>query len=226
MKPCVVKTGLVLSAILATVSAHSASVGLDTVTARPNAVAQVPVNISAATDLTGVNLRLEYDPGVFSSPSLLREGSLLEVSHVLTSYSPEAGKFNVVAYAPPGTSPFAGRSGTVFSITLQVASSAPQGSYPITFTRTGPALLASSGLSDVGGESITHTALPGSVVIRSATSCDLTGDDRVTCEDLLLLIKDWHRTSAAPLLPGDINQDTVVDEQDIMIFSKDWQKTY
>jgi len=213
------------AAILWGASGHCASVTLGTATTRPNGVALLPVEISAATDLAGVNLRLVYDPDVFPSPSVLRDGSLLEPSHLLFSHSPEAGSFNVVAYTPLGTPPFSARAGTVFTLALPIAPSAPDGDYPVEFSTSGAALLASSGLSDRSGISISHTALAGSVVVRSATSCDLTGDGQVTCEDLLLLMKDWHQSSAVPLLPADINGDTRVDEKDLMILSKEWQRT-
>jgi len=216
---------LAFVAILSGASGHCASVTLGTATARPNGVALVPVEISAATDLAGVNLRVAFDPDVFPSPSVLREGSLLEPSHLLSSHSPEAGIFNIVAYTPLGTPPFSAHSGTVFTLALQIAPTAPDGDYPVEFSTSGPALLASSGLSDRNGISISHTALAGSVAVRSATSCDLTGDGQVTCEDLLLLMKDWHRISAAPLLVADINGDTRVDEKDLMLLSKEWQRT-
>ncbi len=226
MKAHTTTTALVLVAMLVAVNAYPASVGLAHVKARPNGVAQIPVEISAATDLAGVNLRLEYDPGVFSSPVLLRDGSLLGSSHILTSHSPEPGKLNIVSYAAPGSSPFAARSGRAFSIILRVAPSVQAGTYPITFTTTGPSLLASSGLSDEDGKSIPHATLAASVVVGAAPTCDLNSDDQVTREDLMLLIEDWHQVSPVPLLPADINGDTVVDEKDAMIFVSDWMRSY
>lgn len=211
-----------LCAILFTGIANSATISLDAPPTRANGTARVAVNVSAASDIAGVNLRLEYDPAVFSSPSLVSDGNLLETSHVLASYSPEAGKYNVIAYAPAGAPPFSDRSGVAFTMTLQVASSVADGTYPIVFAATGTSVLAPSGLSDGNGSSMIHTALPGNVMIQSVISCDLDGDNQVSCCDLLLLMKDWHRTSMSPLLDADINGDTIVDGQDLMYYCNEW----
>jgi len=169
---------------------------------------------------------LEHLLALAEVPVWISDSSATLSGQVLATYSPEAGKFNVATYAPPGTPPFSARSGTAFWITLLVASSVQDGTCPVTIATSEPSLAASSRLSDEAGDSLAHTALAGSVVVNSAITCDLSDDHRVTLTDLLLLIRDWHTSSTVPLLPFDINGDTVVDERDVLMFSKAWMREY
>jgi hypothetical protein len=213
---------LVLAAILFTGNAWSALVSVGYAPARPGDTVEIAVTVTAWVDLGGVNLRLEYDPAVFVSAGV-SPGPLLGVSHFLASHSPEAGRLNVVAYAPAGAPPFGGQAGTVFTISLQVSPSAAPGMYPISFSTAGTPLLASSGLSDMNGTGIAHGSEPGTVDIRSLQACDVDCDGAVSKADLIILLQEWHEVSTAPFPKADINLDATVDEEDMIIFQADWK---
>ncbi len=223
MKTLTMKTALVLCGILLVGTAYSAVISLGYAAAGPGDSVKIEVNVSSEVDLAGVNVRLEYDPTVFSSATVSGEGTLIGAGHMMQFHSPAPGRLNAVAWAPSGTSPFEARSGVVFTVILQIDPSAAKGTYPISFTAAGPVILASSGFSDANGNSIAHTVEPGSATVRSANLCDMNGDSQVNTADLLLLLQDWHRTSVRPLLDADIDGNTVVDEKDIMILCRDWQ---
>jgi len=208
--------------ILLAGSAWPAVVSVGDGPVRPGGIVDIAVAVDAGVDLGGVNLRLEYDPVVFPSAGV-SPGPLLDVSHVVKSHSPAAGKFNVAAYAPPGAPSFTGQAGTLFTISLQVSPSAATGEYPISFSATGAPLLASSGLSDMTGTSIAHTAEPGSVTVFKALVADINTDGEVTGTDLIIILRNWHEFSLDPPPDGDITGDDTVNEDDVMTFLKDWQ---
>jgi hypothetical protein len=223
MKILTMKTALVLCGILLTGTAYSATISLGYAAAGPGNSVKIEVHVSSEVDLAGVNVRLEYDPAVFSSATVTTEGTLIGAGHIMQFYSPAPGRINAVAWAPAGTQPFGARSGVVFTVILQIDPSAAKGTYPISFTGAGPVILASSGLSDANGNSIPHVVEQGSATVRSADLCDVNGDSQVNAADLILLLRDWHRTSVRPLLDADIDGNTVVDEKDIMILCRDWE---
>lgn len=223
MKVASITGVLVLWGILLAATAYPAVIYLGYACARPGGSVEIAVNVSAETDLGGVNVRLEYDPVVFSSAIVSGAGTLLGAGHSMQFSSPAPGRLNAVAWAPSGAGPFNARAGVVFTVVLQVDPAAVPGSYPLDFTGAGPVILASSGLADMNGNSIPHTVEPGSVDVRSAMVCDVNSDGEVDGADLLMLIQQWHWKSARPLPPADINLDTVVDEEDMMIFQQDWR---
>jgi len=222
MKPSLLKASFLLVAALSTAAAWSATVSVGDGAIRPGGTVDIAVAIEAAVDLGGLNLRLEYDPGVFPSATV-SPGPLLDVSHVLRSYSPAAGKFNVAAYAPVGAPSFAGHAGTVLSISLEVSPSAATGEYPITFSAAGTPLLASCGLSDMSGTGMATVTDPGSVTVFKALVADINTDGNVTGADLMIIIRDWHKDSPDPHPDGDITGDDTVNEDDVMTFLKDWE---
>jgi len=204
-------------------TAYPAAISLGYAPARPGGSVEIAVNVSADTDLGGVNVRLEYDPAVFSSAVVSGAESLLGAGHSLQFASPAPGRINAVAWAPAGAAPFHARSGVVFTVILQIDPSVTKGTYPISFTGTGPVILASSGLSDMNGNSIPHSVETGTVDVRSALAGDVDGDGEVGETDLLLLVREWHQSSEVPLPASDINWDCIVDEEDLVIFQNDWR---
>jgi hypothetical protein len=224
MKRTIIEGAVFLCGVLLAGTAYPAAVSLGYAAARPGGSVEITVNVSAETDLGGVNVRLEYDPGVFSSAIISGAGTLLDVGHSMQFSSPAAGRINAVAWAPAGTSPFKARSGIVFTVILQVDPSVAMGTYPISFTGAGPVILASSGLSDMNGNSIPHTVQSGTVDVRSALVCDVNGDGQVNYADLIMLLREWHDTSEVPFPLSDINWDCTVNEEDLMMLQGDWQK--
>jgi len=188
----------------------------------PGETVSVPVDISAATDIAGVNVRLQYDPDVFSSPSVTR-GSLLEDSHLMSSYSPEAGRLCVLAYSFDAT-PFTDLTGPVFSLNFEVDNSAPDGVYPISFLIDESGVFPSSGLSDLSGHSLEHTQQGGTITIESATQTtvpyDIDANLIVDVRDLLLFCSDWvHSPTAAR---SNFDRQGEVDDRDLFLFSAWW----
>lgn len=213
---------LAVTALLSAGPCWAAQVLLGSGAGAPGGSVEIAVSAAADMDLAGINIRIEYDPAVFTSPAVIRDGTLLHTAHLMDSHSPQAGRFNVVAYAPAGAPSFAARSGKAFSVVLQIRPDAPKGAYPITFTTAGPAFLASSGLSDMGGNRIAHLQSSGQAVVLSPMPEDLNGDGKCDQDDLLILIRDWHETGDGSSIPGDINQDSLVDEKDLMILRASW----
>jgi len=222
MKLSLLKASFLLVAILSTANAWPATISVGDGPVRPGGTVDIAVNVDATVDLGGVNLRLECDPSVFVSGDV-SPGPLLGAQHILASHSPEAGNFNVAAYAPVGAPSFTGQAGTVFTISLKVSPSAATGEYPISFSAAGTPLLASCGLSDVSGTSIAHAAGPGSVTVFKSLVADINTDGNVTGADLMIIIRDWHESSSDPAPDGDITGDDTVNEDDVMTFLKDWE---
>jgi len=222
MNPRIRSAVLVITGILMAGSAWPATVSVGDAAIRPGGTVDIAVAVDAGVDLGGVNLRVEYDPGVFPSASV-SPGPLLDTSHILKSYSPAAGKFNVAAYAPVGAPSFTGQAGAVFTISLEVSPSAATGEYPISFSTVGTPLLASCGLSDMSGTGMALVTDPGSVTVFKALVADINTDGEVTGADLMIIIRDWHEFSADPSPEGDITGDDTVDQDDVMTFLKDWE---
>ncbi|MBM3336026.1 hypothetical protein FJY63_15310, partial [Candidatus Sumerlaeota bacterium] len=140
-------------------------ISVGSTTARPGGKAQVPVSASASADLAGANAALVFDPGVFLAPTV-SYGGLLTPSHVLSSNSPVAGQFHVVAKGFLRTVAFTGRAGTVFNLSLDVSSAVPPGTiYPIRFAPPGPGNVAASGLSNLSGNALAHVLSSGYIAI-------------------------------------------------------------
>jgi hypothetical protein len=222
MKSRLLKVSFLLVAILSTANAWTATVVVGDGAVRPGGTVDIAVSVDAGVDLGGVNLRIEYDPATFVSGDV-SPGPLLDSSHVVKSHSPAAGKFNVAAYAPVGAPSFTGQTGTAFTISLQVSPSAATGEYPISFSAAGTPLLGPSGLSDMSGTSIAHAADPGSVTVFEALVADINADGNVTGADLIIILRDWHESSADPSPEGDITGDDTVNEDDVMTFLNDWE---
>lgn len=210
------------AALLPAGAGRAARIQLGSGAGVPGEAVMIAVSVHAEADLAGVNVRIEYDPAVFATPAVIRDGTLLHASHHVESHSPVAGRFNAVAFAPSGTPAFTARSGTVFHVSLQILPDAPGGIYSIAFTAAGPAFLASSGLSDMGGISLAHQQAPGQITILPSTPEDLNGDGKCDQDDLLILIRDWHTAGEGNSVPADINQDSQVDEKDLMLLRASW----
>jgi hypothetical protein len=223
MKTGSITGALIFCGILLAGTAYPAAISLGYACARPGGSVEITVNVSAETDLGGVNVRLEYDPAVFSSAIVSGAGTLLGAGHSMQFSSPAAGRLNAVAWSPVASGPFNARSGVVFTVILDVNPSVAKGLYPISFTGAGPVILASSGLSDMNGIPIPHSVQSGTVDVRSAMACDVNGDGQVNETDLVLLVREWHHTSEIPLPDSDINWDSTVDEEDLILLQNDWQ---
>jgi hypothetical protein len=223
MRRTTIQGALVLCGVLLSGTAYPASISLDYAVARPGTSVEVAVNVSSEFDIGGVNVRLEYDPAVFSSASVSGAGTLLGAGHSMQFSSPAPGRLDALAWAPAGTGPFTGRSGVVFTMVFDIEQGAAAGDYPIPMTSEGPVILASSGLSDMNGNSIPHTVEPGIVDIRALRTCDVDCDGKIDGADLLKLLQQWHWVSEKPLPAADLNWDTAVDVRDLMIFQADWK---
>jgi hypothetical protein len=214
---------LLLMTVLAGPSAAASdgtSLAIEHDSTAPGGVVFVPVSIFAATDVAGINLRVEYDPAILSSPTVVR-GMLLADSHLLWSNSPAPGRFDVMACSTD-TFPLADRAGTVLYLGFAVDEFAAEGLYPISFAADGTLGLPASGVSDMAGIRISHTAEPGSVVVKPGIQADLDFDGSVSGADLLRLLRDWHSTPALLGPNADLNDDHVVDEEDLILFSTEW----
>jgi Cohesin domain len=151
----------------------------------------IPITVAAATDIAGVNIRVEYDPNIFSAP-IIDRGSLLEGKHLLFSDSPQPGRLCAAAYSFDA-SPFTTLNGTVFTLSLYVVPTAPDGDYTVSFSTGGN--LPSSGLCDLAGNRLEHTQTGGTITVDA---------------------------SAIPGMPYDIDRNGIVDETDLMLFCRDW----
>ncbi len=192
----------------------------------PGSTVLVPVTLSAATDIAGVNIRVEYDPRAFSSPSVVR-GSLLENTHLLFWDSPEAGRLCALAYSYDA-SPFTALTGTAFSLSLAVDNSVPDGDYLVSFVTDESGVFPSSGLTDLAGSRLPHTQTGGTITVDSSAQTEVPYDiDRngiVDAADLLLFCSDWiHSPGAAR---SNFDQTGEVDKQDLFLFSEWWLYDY
>ncbi len=187
--------GIILSGALA----QAATIEMDSVIVRPGDIVEVPVYISSATAISGINLCVGFAPDIFSSPEVVRNGALLEGEHHLNSYSPEPSLLAVQAYAQGGMPPFKALSGKVFSLSFLVSATASYGSYSISFATSDIALLAPSGLSDPEGNSIDHTSSPGMVVVQQ--TIPPTATPTLTNTPTLTETPTPTRTQTPPLTP-------------------------
>jgi len=192
----------------------------------PGTTVLVPVTVSAATDVAGVNVRVEYDPAIFSSPSIVR-GSLLEGKHLVFSDSPEAGRLCALAYSYD-TSSFTAQTGTVFSLSLAVNSSAPDGVYPVSFSTDTSGFFPSSGLTDLAGTRLEHTQTGGTITVDVSAPPTVPYDiDRnriVDGSDLLLFFSDWMHSPGADR--SNFDQTGNVNAWDLFLFSQWWLYDY
>jgi hypothetical protein len=132
----------------------------------------VPVEISADTDIAGVNLRIEYDPGILTLDTILPQKPPLGNEHLVLWHSPEPGKLNAVVYAPAGPAVLARQPETLLFLLFNIQADVPDTttSTDIAFAAAvaGPPGLPGSGLSDSLGNSVPHAADGGSVQIETA----------------------------------------------------------
>jgi hypothetical protein len=206
---------------LLTAIGHGASITLiGGDSARPGETITVPVEVSAATDIAGVNLRLDFDPSVFSSPAVSPD-ALLVPGHLLDSHAPPetSGRFNVTLHLPAGTLP----PGEILTITFQVDADAEPGDYMITYASALPVApgltLTSSGLSDRMGTSLDHDPIPAQVTVLPPMGIlgDLDDDGTVNENDLFLFLTNWH-LSPLSLLKADMDEDGDCDHCDLLLF--------
>lgn len=186
----------------------------------PGSTVEIPVTLSAATDIAGVNIRIEYDPVVFSSPGIVR-GSLMENQHLLFSENPVAGRFCALAYSYDSSS-FTAQNGTVFSLSFEVSSEAPTGEYPVTFSIDNSGVHPSSGLTDLAGSRMDHMQSPGTISVEEGEELmyDINKDDVVDAADLALFCSDWIHSSTDGRCNFDFEGE--VDKHDLMLFSTWW----
>ena len=148
------------------ISAYSDSIEFEEVAVLPGGAALIPVNISSATDIAGINISMKYDSNVFSSPAALRNNTILQEDHDIHSYIPQDGEFFVTAYSPLNALSFTEQSGTVFTLSLEVDPAALYGTYVIDFATSEIPLASSSGLSGLNGNSIEHERITGIVSVQ------------------------------------------------------------
>ncbi len=226
MKTRNISIALILTVVLSAGSANAAMISLGSAVGKPGDSVTLTVDVSADTDLAGVNIRISYDTNIFTSPSILRNGDILEATHVLDFHSPETGRLDVVAYAPAGTPVFKARTGQAFSIVLQIQPTASTGVYPLSFSQAGPVFLASSGLSDAGGVSLVHQQNAGTITVVPNIPADINGDGICTEADLFIMVRDWHEISGQGFLDADINQDQAVNRNDLLLFQNSWRESW
>jgi len=221
---------VVISVLMLTAISHSASITLiGGGSAKPGEMIDVPVQISAATDIAGLNLRLDFDPSAFSSPSVA-PGPLLASGRLLDSYAPPEipGRVNIAAYAPAGGITVDAMPAVVFTIRLQVSADAEPGDYAIAYAEPlsiSPSLiLTPSGLSDRSGNSLEHDPNPAQVTVlaQGEIAGDLDGDGLVSDMDLFLLSTNWWHATPLPLAEADLDGDSHCDTIDLLLFIEQW----
>ena len=114
-----------------TVVAPGATLTLpDTAQGGPGATVQVPISITTASDVLGIDLTITYDPAVVSAQSVAISGIGTTAGFAIASNLTTPGVMYITAYATGG--PLSG-SGEFASITFQVTGS-PGDTSPLTFT--------------------------------------------------------------------------------------------
>jgi hypothetical protein len=145
---------------------QQARIGVGDCLGAPATTITVPIEVSSATPLTALNVRLRFDPSVLTFAGLAR-GPLPTPEHMLY-YQPLPGGgegwLNVVVYAPAGAPAFRSLSGTVAELTFAVSPEArvPSATF-IVFETDGSALMPASDLSDLAGASVPHRHAYGRV---------------------------------------------------------------
>jgi hypothetical protein len=152
-------------AFCAPLSAQSIRIGA--VSGKQGQSVSVPVTLTATTTHTAALVRVQYNSAVLENVRVT-SGPLLSTNHVLDSYAPAAGRFNVAAYAPSGMPSFTAKSGTLFNLTFRIRPTAPAGTSAITFTTVGTPALPSADLVGITGGVVTPTATAGSVTVGLA----------------------------------------------------------
>lgn len=232
----------------ATMAEATGNIAISTTITPPGTTVLLPVILSSATDIAGVNIRIEYDPSVFSSPGVVR-GSLLEDSHLIFSNasgivpplpqksfegnhlifsnSPGTARLCALAYSYDA-SPFTSQTGTVFSLSFMVSASAPDGVYAISFSTDSSGYFPSSGLSDLAGNRLEHTQTAGSITVDSSAPpqmpYDINRDGMVDAADLLLFYSDWLTAPNAER--SNFDQSGMINHQDLFLFSRWWMYDY
>jgi len=133
----------------------------------------IPVELSADSDVAGVNMRIEFDPDILAFDTVLPQRPPIGSEHLVLWHSPNPGELNVAAYAPDAPSALRERSATLLILIFHIKDDVPDDvtSTNITFAPglAGSPSLPGSGMSDSAGNSISHSATGGSVQIETAS---------------------------------------------------------
>jgi hypothetical protein len=90
---------------------------IDSLRTAPSTTVTVPIDVTAASPLAALNVRLRYDP-TFLTLAGVSNGALLSSSHEVHYSTPDYGQLNIVVYSPTGATPFTASSGTVVALTF------------------------------------------------------------------------------------------------------------
>ena len=110
--------------------AQAQTIAIGATTGQPGQTVTIPVALSASTDLTAALLRLDYDPAILESPSVVA-GGLLTETHDLDTYAPETGRLNVAIFGLAGAPPLTAQTGTLLDLTFTIKPTATNGQHQI-----------------------------------------------------------------------------------------------
>lgn len=129
----------------------------------PGTTITVPVEVTAASPLAALNVRLRFDPSVLTFVGI-SGAALLSPSHEVFYATPGDGHINVVVYSSTGATPFTASSGTAVALTFVSKERSQVGDVTdIVFDSGGSLRLVSSDLSDLSGASVPHTQTIGRI---------------------------------------------------------------
>lgn len=179
------------------------------------AAVSIPITLSEGAGISALQFTLSFDPAILvpaANPVAL--GSLVPSTFTVSANTARAGQITVVI-SPPLTSPlptFNSGSGTVVTLSFQVASSATPGA-------TSALALSNISASDRNANPIAITAQNGRFTVLAVRRGDINQDGVINVQDLILLIR--HLTGESPLTgaalqAADVNGDGQVNVQDVV----------
>jgi len=179
------------------------------------ATVSIPITLSEGAGISALQFTLSFNPAILTpTANPVALGALVPSTFTVNASTPTAGQLRVVI-SPPLTSPlptFNSGSGTVVTVTFQVASGASSGA-------TSPLTLSNVSASDRNGNAVGITTQNGTFTVLAVRRGDINQDGVINVQDLILLIR--HLTGESPLTgaalqAADVNGDGQVNVQDVV----------
>ncbi|MDW8256429.1 MAG: NF038122 family metalloprotease, partial [Acidobacteriota bacterium] len=175
----------------------------------------IPITLSEGAGISALQFTLSFNSAILTpAANPVALGSLVPSAFTVSANTATTGQITVVI-SPPLTSPlptFNSGSGTIVTLTFQVASGASPGA-------TSPLALSNISASDRNANSVGITAQNGTFTVLAVRRGDINQDGVINVQDLILLIR--HLTGESPLTgaalqAADVNGDGQVNVQDVV----------
>lgn len=179
------------------------------------ATVTIPITLSEGAGVSALQFTLSFDARILTpTANPVARGALVPSTFTVSANTATAGQITVVI-SPPLTSPlptFNSGSGTVVTLTFQVASTASAGA-------TSPLTLSNISASDRNANAVGITPRNGTFTVLAVRRGDINQDGTINVQDLILLIR--HLTGESPLTgaalqAADVNGDGQVNVQDVV----------